>query len=69
MGYYDHARRRAGDVFILARSKDYSPRWMELVPTSTPEKVTGAKAALEKIHDEIIGGVVTSTPTGDDTLI
>jgi len=69
MGYYDHARRRPGDVFTIASGKDFSPRWMEVVPGNTPDKLTGAKAALEKIHDEIIGGVVTTAATGDEQLI
>jgi hypothetical protein len=51
LGYYEHKRRREGDVFILiprtdrygnvmtARSQ-FSKKWMEIVPSDTPEKVS-----------------------------
>ena len=59
MGYYDHARRREGDVFIIANERAFSARWMERVDLRTPEHVTTAPAALRKKHDEILGGTVT----------
>lgn len=56
MGYYDHARRREGDVFHIATMHDFSANWMELVDPATPERVTTAKQALEQQHDEILAG-------------
>ena len=64
MGYYDHGRRRPGDVFYLADQTHFSQKWMELVDASTPERVTGAKQALQREHDEILAG---RTP-GADTV-
>lgn len=29
VGYYDHKRRQAGDVFILNEAKHFSKKWME----------------------------------------
>ncbi len=70
IGYYDHVRRREGDVFIIANAQAFSPRWMEMVSAGVPEKVTGAKAALEQIHDDIVGGrLANSKVTGDETLL
>lgn len=51
LGYYEHKRRRAGDVFVLIPLKDkngnvitarqqFSKKWMEVVPASTPERVS-----------------------------
>lgn len=83
-GYYDHARRREGDVFYIrgdvfendvkGRSgevrfkkgdlKDFSHRWMELVSPATPERETGAQAALTAKIDDLKG-----TKTGDQSVI
>jgi hypothetical protein len=57
LGYYEHIRRRVGDVFELIPLKDskgktisieqqFSDKWMEKVAKGTPEKSTGAQAAL-----------------------
>lgn len=56
MGYYDHARRRPGDVFVIANEKAFSKRWMERVDANVPERTTTATEALRKQHDDIISG-------------
>ena len=51
LGYYEHKRRREGDVFVLVPRTDrygnvmtaksqFSKKWMELVDPATPEKVS-----------------------------
>lgn len=51
LGYYEHKRRREGDVFTLVPRKDrygntmtakaqFSKKWMKVVPDETPEKVS-----------------------------
>jgi hypothetical protein len=59
MGYYDHARRRVGDVFLIADERAFSAKWMERVDVRTPEKMTTAGQALKQEHDRILGGTVT----------
>jgi hypothetical protein len=46
MGYYDHIRRRPGDVFELIGEADYSAKWMKPVPADTAERRTSAQDAL-----------------------
>lgn len=67
LGYYEHMRRREGDVFELVVKKDkngkvispmeqFSKRWMELVPVETPEKVstmTKVDSSNLDIHNEV----------------
>lgn len=51
LGYYEHKRRREGDVFVLVTRKDrygntmtaksqFSKKWMKVVSQDTPEKVS-----------------------------
>jgi hypothetical protein len=62
MGYYDHVRRREGDVFILNDpANEFSSKWMEYVDARTPTKVTTGAEDLRKKHDEILGA---SAPDG-----
>lgn len=62
LGYYDHKRRREGDVFTLADSKkEFSERWMEYVSDDLPERITTGKQALQQFHDETLAG---KSPTG-----
>jgi hypothetical protein len=56
MGYFDLKRRREGDVFYIRSASQFSKRWMEIVEGSLPLKQTGAQAALDRKHDEILGG-------------
>src|SRR5262245_52357149 len=67
-GYYDHARRRVGDVFYIDASgpvhpeghrdagmpKCFSSRWMKLADPDAALKVTGPNEALRKQHDDIL---------------
>lgn len=64
MGYYDHARRRPGDVFDVYEA-DFSDRWMETVDGSTPIKITTPKQALKAHHDERLAGRVADRQLGD----
>lgn len=58
-GYYGHARRREGDVFIL-EGGDHRGSWMEVVDAGTPPRHTGAQAALDRKHDEITDGAISN---------
>ena len=40
IGYYNHMRRRSGNVFSIMSEKEFSPTWMERVPDNTPEITT-----------------------------
>ena len=60
MGYYDHERRREGDVFTCA-DKDALGEWMEVVPKDTPGRSTTGKDDLRKKHDEAVA--LASPPT------
>jgi hypothetical protein len=53
MGYYDHTRRRPGDVFTIRNAKHFSKRWMRRVPDDTPEHVTNSAQALKSEHADI----------------
>ena len=70
VGYYDHSRRRPGDVFVIADEQAFSARWMERVPEQTPERVTGPNAAIRQHHDDILSGGMAraaGSVLGDDT--
>lgn len=56
-GFYGLKRRRIGDVFVIRKAQDFSERWMIAVDGKTPTKATGAQKALDRRHDEILGGV------------
>jgi hypothetical protein len=60
MGYYDHARRREGDVFLIADERAFSEKWMERVDVRTPERMTTAAQSLRQHHDKILGGQVVT---------
>jgi hypothetical protein len=51
-GYYDHARRREGDVFV-AFEHEFSPAWMERVAPGTPEKTTTGQQELNAKYDAV----------------
>jgi hypothetical protein len=69
MCYYDHARRREGDVFFIAQRQDFNERCMEYCDPSTPERVTGAGAALAQQHDEILAGRTPLSSANDEPHI
>jgi hypothetical protein len=54
IGYYDHVRRREGDVFLVD-ARAFSGKWMERVHPSTRERITNSPQALRKAHDDILG--------------
>ena len=58
-GFYADARRRAGSVFDIASSKDFSRKWMERVPDSTPESRKTAQDRINEEHDAINAGKVS----------
>lgn len=54
MGYYRHARRRAGDVFMIYNAQEFSPRWMEYAGARDAEKITTGQQELERQRRESI---------------
>ena len=66
-GYYDHARRREGDVFII-EAKDFSDRWMEKVAANTPESISTAQDAINQAHDEILASRAPASGVDADGL-
>lgn len=50
--YYNHMRRRDGDVFTLVAEADFNPDVMEYVDGRTPDRVTGAQAALDEVNQQ-----------------
>lgn len=68
MGYYDHARRREGDVFVV-EAGDFRPTWMEKVDGETPTQTTTAQQALTQAHVETIQQAArAATGTDRDVL-
>lgn len=56
MGYYDHVRRREGDVFIytMGLKETKLPSWVERTDPRTPERITTGVQELRQKHDEIL---------------
>lgn len=74
VGYYNHIRRRVGDVFDLVgviledgTLDSFSPRWMEAVSPKTEEKITTGVQELRRQHDEILATRVQDR-AGDNPL-
>lgn len=55
LGYYDHYRRRPGDVFDLLSDKDFSPRWMEKVGEEKKGKASGKAQYQQKELKDLDG--------------
>lgn len=69
MCYYDHARRREGDVFYIEGMHHFSKTGaMELVDDGTPEKLTTSAQAIKQAHDEILAGR-GGEPTSSDRVL
>jgi hypothetical protein len=68
LGYYNHIRRREGDVFTLEHAVDFSPRWMARVDAAVPEKVTTGAQELRRLHDEELAGRAPATSRDADPL-
>lgn len=70
LGYYEHARRRTGDVFVIHSLREFSSKWMVRVAPETPERITTGKQDLQRQHDEINAqrmagaGAPAAAPTG-----
>lgn len=58
LGYYQHERRREGDVFDFSMehvNTDGSlPSWIEPVDRRTPKRTTTPNEALKQQHDEVM---------------
>lgn len=63
-GYYDHIRRREGDVFVVNESAFSDAHgdpavthrragWMERVNERTPERVTGSQDAVDRVNNQL----------------
>jgi len=77
VGYYDHVRRRIGDVFTLqgviledGGLDSFSPRWMEAVHPETEGQITTGAQDLARKHDEILNATLGRSPqaTADNPL-
>lgn len=55
-GYYNHRRRRPGDVFKLVDKKAFSAKWMERVEAtpSKPAKPVESDAPIGNPSQEVI---------------
>lgn len=64
-GYYQHVRRREGDVFLLipvrtsagkvvSAEEQFSKKWMERVSLQAKVNVSTSKQKLQEDHDSII---------------
>lgn len=60
LGYYDHIRRRAGEIFWINSPADFSKRWMRKAPQGAqPTPATLPNQAIRKEHDLILAGKVS----------
>lgn len=87
--YYDDKRRRIGDVFTISgekfatgpragQLKEFSSKYMVVVDSRTPERITTGAEVLKQQHDEILGSRAADADpnfapralgTGDDPAI
>lgn len=51
MYYYNHLRRRPGDVFELLKDRDFSERHMDWVHPDTPLTISTAKSGAQAMID------------------
>ena len=64
VGYYNHIRRRGGDVFKLKDKKHFSEMYMEEVKTEKKDDGldrTAIKAELAELQVEFAGNAKTET--------
>lgn len=54
MIYYDHKRRRAGDVFDLIDPKHFNPNQMIKVERATRLRTTTSRQVLAAAHDDVL---------------
>lgn len=48
LGYYEHKRRREGDLFNLRKEAEFSSSWMELVDEKDAPEETAADVAADE---------------------
>lgn len=53
LGYYEHERKREGDVFVLKYEHDFAANWMERVDPRTAPKTTTGQEVLRQQHEEV----------------
>lgn len=53
MGYFDHTRRRTGDVFDVPEDA-FSSTWMRTVDGSTPRRTTTSREAVKREQDRTL---------------
>lgn len=53
LGYYDHTRRRIGDVFDIRGEEDFSENWMRSVDGKTAKRTTKSQEALDRETSDI----------------
>lgn len=68
VGYFDHGRRRIGDVFSIHTEQEFSSRWMRKVASNTPPRETRPNEAISREHDAILGGKRPAILTGPDDV-
>lgn len=70
-GYYGDARRRAGSVFDISSVEDFSKKWMERVPASTPNRALTGQERIQQEHDAINAARVSGgrPATGDQRVL
>lgn len=63
-GYYEHKRRREGDLFDLRDEKDFSEKWMEAVDGAPVTKPVVKEEPTEEVVAEEQPQVPTSGRKG-----
>src|SRR6266545_1643270 len=69
IGYFEHLRRRVGDVFLIPDDSYFSNKWMERVDPRSPEKVSTLPEALRQQHDEILASRLEGRPVDADEYL
>jgi len=64
VGYYDHVRRRVGDVFSIAKPSDFSEKWMTYVDKRTPDRITTGQEDINRQHDELLSSKMAEKNAG-----
>ena len=70
VGYYDHRRRKAGEVFELEAPEHFSAKWMEPVgwiPSGYTKQAQVSKKSAKMPRTPLVKPVV-ETPLGDDVI-
>lgn len=54
MSYYDHKRRRVGDVFDLLDARHFNEKLHERVAARTALRTTTSRQVLAEAHDDVL---------------